>query len=330
MRATIVRPQGLLIRLLLLLGVAIGLGLILYPAAATWFSDRAHAAQLQSYATTAAGLGEARTNALLREAASYNEHLPYGQLRDPYSTTAPGTPATSASTAYAAYAGQLTVAGNQVMSRITVPAIGLSLPIFHGTSTQTLDKGVGHLFGSSLPVGGPGTHAVLTAHSGLVDATMFTDLHELRRGDTFIVTTLGRALTYRVDRIDIVKPDDISLLRIVPGEDHVTLVTCTPIHVNSHRLLVRGTRVPDSPETARRVAAATAPDAGFPWWLLLLLAPLAASAVFLLLPQRRTPASTLRTPAGSAEPPGVLEQAAFPAALVDTAPTPVQPASLRV
>ncbi len=137
-----------------------------------------------------------------------------------------------------------------VMSQLSIPALHLDLPIFHGVAPDTLMKGAGHLPGSSVPVGGPGTHAVVTAHSGLANATMFTELDRLEVGDFFEVTTLNKRLRYEVEEILIVKPDDISSLQITDEGDYVTLITCTPININSHRLLVRGSRIP-IPEAGR-------------------------------------------------------------------------------
>lgn len=133
--------------------------------------------------------------------------------------------------------------GNGVMGAISIPSISANLPIYHGTSAMALESGIGHLQGSSLPIGGASTHAVLTGHRGLVKAAMFTRLDEVKRGDTFSIMVLGRTMEYRVDRIAVIEPDDTSQLGITPGEDRVTLMTCTPYGVNTHRLLVSGTRV---------------------------------------------------------------------------------------
>lgn len=130
------------------------------------------------------------------------------------------------------------------MARIRVPEINVDLPIFHGTSDQTLARGVGHFFGSALPVGGANTHAVLTAHSSLAEATLFDRLPELAVGDTLYIDVYGRTLAYQVDKVTVVLPDQLDDLAVVTGGDHVTLVTCTPYAVNSHRLLVRAVRVP--------------------------------------------------------------------------------------
>lgn len=152
----------------------------------------------------------------------------------------------SASSADAEYQGLLD-SGGGVMGTIRIPKISVKLPIYHGTSESALASGAGHLYGSSLPVGGRNTHTVLTGHRGLVEAAMFTRLDEMRVGDYFYIEVMGRTLGYQVDRITVIEPNDTSQLKIVPGEDRVTLMTCTPYGVNTHRLLVSATRsaIPD-------------------------------------------------------------------------------------
>lgn len=152
----------------------------------------------------------------------------------------------SASSADAEYQSLLD-SGGGVMGTIRIPKISVRLPIYHGTSESALASGAGHLYGSSLPVGGKSTHAVLTGHRGLVEAAMFTRLDEMSVGDYFYIEVMGRTLGYQVDRITVIEPNDTSQLKIVPGEDRVTLMTCTPYGVNTHRLLVSATRsaIPD-------------------------------------------------------------------------------------
>ena len=144
------------------------------------------------------------------------------------------------------YAGQLTVGG--AMCTIDIPKIGVYLPVRHGTGAETLERAVGHVVGTSLPVGGAGTHAVLSAHSGMASAKLFSDIDQLVKGDVFYIHVLGEVLAYEVDQIATVLPSDTSLLQIEDGQDLVTLVTCTPFGVNTHRLLVRGHRVAYVPE----------------------------------------------------------------------------------
>ena len=152
-----------------------------------------------------------------------------------------------------AYAQQLTVGG--VMAYVDIPPIGVYLPVQHGTDADTLEKSGGHVVGTSLPVGGESTHAVLSAHSGMASSKLFSDIDQLAEGDTFYIHVLGDTLAYKVDTIHTVLPTDTSLLQIEDGKDLVTLVTCTPFGVNTHRLLVRGHRVPYTPEQEATTAA---------------------------------------------------------------------------
>ncbi len=152
-----------------------------------------------------------------------------------------------------AYAQQLTVGG--VMAYVDIPKINVYLPVQHGTDADTLERAVGHVVGTSLPVGGSSTHAVLSAHSGMASSKLFSDIDQLAEGDTFYIHVLGEVLAYKVDTINTVLPTDTSLLQIEDGKDLVTLVTCTPFGVNTHRLLVRGHRVPYTPEQEATAAA---------------------------------------------------------------------------
>lgn len=142
------------------------------------------------------------------------------------------------------YEGLLNPSGNGMIGVISIPSIDVKLPIYHYTTKEILEKGAGHLFGSSLPVGGENTHSVITAHRGLPSAKMFTDLDELKIGDKFFIEVLDRKIAYKVDKIKTVKPEDTKDMKITEGEDFVTLVTCTPYGQNTHRLLVRGHRIP--------------------------------------------------------------------------------------
>ncbi|GAA1956568.1 hypothetical protein GCM10009798_14920 [Nocardioides panacihumi] len=269
-----------------------GLGVLLFPSAATWSSDRAHAATVGAYVGTVRSLPPQRIHEALRAAHAYNRHLPGGPLQDPYAASGAGRQ-TARGSEVDDYLRTLDVGPDGMLGVVAVPSIGLSLPIFHGTAAETLDRGVGHLYGTALPVGGAGTHSVLTGHSGIVGSTLFTNLHKVRLGDQIAVTVLDQTLTYRVDDIRTVLPDETDSLAPAPGKDYLTLVTCTPIGVNSHRLLVRGVRVPTSAAAdARSVVAAGQPQAGFPWWA---LAGVGGALLVLLatrpLGERRTPAS---------------------------------------
>ena len=224
-----------------LLAVACGilaLGLLLYPLLGELLSEKYHSDVETVYANAIEDAGDAELAEQRRAAEEYN-----ALLRGEAAVCAGG-----ASAPPVAYAEQLTVGG--AMCYIDIPKIGVYLPVRHGTGAETLERAVGHIVGTSLPVGGAGTHAVLSAHSGMASAKLFSDIDQLVEGDTFYIHVLGEVLAYEVDQIATVLPSDTSLLQIEDGQDLVTLVTCTPFGVNTHRLLVRGHRVPYVPELA--------------------------------------------------------------------------------
>ena len=209
-----------------------------------------------------------------------------GEASDPFSNTAGGSHASgddSLSAKDKEYQSLLD-AGGGVMGTIRVPKVSIKLPIYHGTSNVALASGAGHLYGTSLPVGGASTHAVITGHRGLVEAAMFTRLDEVDKGDFFYIEVMGGTLGYEVDHIEVIEPSDTSRLRVVKGEDRVTLMTCTPYGVNTHRLLVSGHRVsipqPAPDPNTMRDPWATAFEAG--------LAVLAIGWLPLLLTSRRS------------------------------------------
>jgi len=262
-----------------------------YPLAAPWITDVVQADRLVTYHRGVDELDPAEAARILASARDYNENLPNGPLRDPYVLNASGE-AVSLDEGRARYETELRLPGAPAgtpMAQLTIPKIGVSLPVHHGTSEETLSRGVGHFYGSGLPVGGAGVHPVLTAHSGYVDATLFDDLDRLEVGDTFSILTFGELLHYRVDNVATALPDESELLRQVPGEDHVTLVTCTPRYVNTHRLLVRGVRV-DGPAAAAadgdQTQLVTAPSVGVPWWVLVTLGPAVGTFVLVRPPRR--------------------------------------------
>ena len=159
------------------------------------------------------------------------------------------------------YNSLLDVAGNGIMGSIKIPSVKINLPIYHGTDEAVLQVAVGHYIGSSLPIGGESTHAILTGHRGLPSAKLFTDLDRLETGDIFYIKVLGEILEYQIDQIEIVLPEEVEGLSIVPGEDYVTLVTCTPYGINSHRMLIRGTRIPYDGKYEEEVKMKPAPAA---------------------------------------------------------------------
>ena len=163
------------------------------------------------------------------------------------------------------YDDQLDIAGNGIMGYVEISKIQVNLPIYHGTDAEVLDRGVGHLLGSSLPVGGENTHTILSGHSGMANQKMFTDLEQLVPGDVFYLNVLNETLAYQVTEINTVLPYETDLLGIVPGEDLCTLVTCTPYGVNSHRLLVRGSRIPYEEATVMEEESAATEQATSTW-----------------------------------------------------------------
>lgn len=223
-------------------GVA-ALGLMLYPLAGELVSEKYHSDVETTYTAAIEDTDAAELTAQREAAEQYNAML---------SGTATITEG-GASAPPLAYAQQLTMGG--VMAYVDIPKINVYLPVQHGTDADTLENSVGHVVGTSLPVGGSSTHAVLSAHSGLASSKLFSDIDQLEQGDNFYIRVLGDTLAYKVDAIHTVLPTDTRLLQIEEGKDYVTLVTCTPFGVNTHRLLVRGHRVPYVPEQEATAAA---------------------------------------------------------------------------
>ena len=212
------------------------LGLTLYPLISNYVNQK-YASEIQ---TAYQVLTQQTDDSVLQEAKqraiAYNLVITPGTA-DAYSEE-------SLLSAAENYDNQLNIAGNGIMGYVEIPKIQVHLPIYHGTDAEVLDRGVGHLLGSSLPVGGENTHTILSGHSGMASQKMFTDLEQLTRGDVFYLNVLNETLAYQVTEINTVLPYETDLLGIAPGEDLCTLVTCTPYGVNSHRLLVRGSRIP--------------------------------------------------------------------------------------
>lgn len=272
--------------LVLQLVAMIGIGALVYPAAANWFETRTHHAERAGYVRTVDALGDETRADAFAAAHAYNENLPPGALIDPYS--AAGDPVAQAAdgAAYRAYEELLRVSGTNVMGEVVYPRLGIGLPLYHGASEAALRQGVGHLYGSSLPVGGPSTHSVLTSHSGLVHASLFTKLPQAKLGDVFEVRVLGETHFYRVDGLETVEPFVTDSLGVVAGEDRVTLFTCTPIGVNSHRFLVHGVRVPAPAGAGDLAVAGDGGAAGFPWWALAFVGGSGAVGYLLFAPRR--------------------------------------------
>jgi sortase A len=274
-----------LLRVLIVVTISAGVAVFTYPVAAQWFADLSNTTILAGYVQTAAQTLPEQVQAQLATAQAYNATLSGGPLRDPY--TAVGTPSDPGA-GKDAYEATLNTDGTGLMAVVRVPTIGVSLPIYHDTGDASLGAGVGHLYGSAVPVGGAGTHSVLVAHSGMIGKKLFTDLDKLHEGDAIYLDVLGQTLEYQVTGKDVVLPNQLDSLAQVPGEDLLTLVTCTPIGVNSHRLLVHARRV-DLPAGGAGIQAlyADLPGAGVPWWPY----PVPATALALALvtrPPRRS------------------------------------------
>ena len=216
----------------------LALGITLYPVISNFYNQR-HQSQIHTQYEAVVEQTDDSDLIRARELAQqYNEAIqPGSRPDDAYSRDA-------ILEASRNYKDQLNLAGDGIMGYVEIPLIRVNLPIYHGTASETLDVGIGHLLGSSLPVGGESTHSVLTAHSGMAGQKMFSDIDQLEEGDVFYLQILGETLAYQVDAIHVVLPHDTTYLGITQGEDQCTLVTCTPFGVNTHRLLVRGSRIP--------------------------------------------------------------------------------------
>ena len=255
-----------------------GLSLLLYPSVSDYWNSFHASRAVAAYAQEVADLNGAEYDALLEAARDYNARV--AQRSNTFALTEAEA---------AEYQSLLNMDGTGIMGYIEIPNIKLSLPIYHGTEESVLQIAVGHLDWSALPVGGEGTHCVLSGHRGLPSAKLFTNLDQLREGDTFTLRVLDEVLCYEVDQIRIVEPQDTAALLPEPGQDLCTLVTCTPYGVNTHRLLVRGHRIetPDSADAIRVTSDAmqiepilVAPAVGVPLVLL-------AVAILLLSDRRR-------------------------------------------
>jgi sortase A len=217
--------------ILLIVLLLIGLSLVLYPTVSDWWNSMHQSKAIVDYDRTLAQLEKEDYTAIFAEAEEYNRRIK--ELDQPllHYEEVPG------------YHEALNLTGNGIMGYIQIPKIDVTLPFYHGTAENVLQVAVGHLEGTSLPIGGPGTHCVFSAHRGLPSARLFTDLDKIDIGDIFTLTVLDRLMTYQVDQILVVEPRDVESLYVVDGEDYCTLITCTPYGINTHRMLVRGHRI---------------------------------------------------------------------------------------
>lgn len=229
------KPKRDYSNILLVLIFFIGLSVLLYPTISDYWNSKVQSRAIVNYEAMLANLTPEDYSQVFAAADEYNEQIRQVDYPLMYHEEVPG------------YFDILNVTGNGIMGYVTIEKLMVELPIYHGTSEAVLNVAAGHLQGTSLPVGGPSTHSVLSAHRGLPSAKLFTDLDKLEVGDVFTVTVLDRVLTYQIDQILIVRPNEVEELYVTEGEDYCTLVTCTPYGINTHRLLVRGTRV-ETPE----------------------------------------------------------------------------------
>ena len=266
-----------LITVFLVLILLAGLSLLLYPTFSDWWNSYHQTKAIASYAADVANLSNEDYEKIWKAATEYNASL--SERNSDYTLTEEQK---------SQYEQLLNVSGDGIMGYIEIPSINCSLPIYHGTQESVLQIAVGHIEWSSLPVGGASSHCVVSGHRGLPSAKLFTNLDELSKGDTFMLRVLDEVLTYEVDQILIVEPQETGALQIEEGKDYCTLVTCTPYGINTHRLLVRGHRIDNMEEakTIRVTADAVqiepllvAPIVAIPMLLILL--------VLLLLPRRR-------------------------------------------
>ncbi|MCH5278700.1 MAG: class C sortase [Christensenellaceae bacterium] len=218
--------------------ILVGLAFLLYPTISDLLKTIAYNSAIDNFRTVVATIDNETYDDIMADAIAYNQKLlSRGNIR-----------ANLTDEELEEYESKLKIDESGIMGYVVIPKINVSLPIYHGTSDTVLQSGVGHLEGSSLPIGGKGSHAVLSGHRGLPSAKLFTNIDRLQVGDTFTVRVLREVLTYEVDDISTVLPSEVNALQIVENEDYCTLLTCTPYGVNSHRLLVRGHRIPTPPE----------------------------------------------------------------------------------
>ena len=257
-----------------------GLSLLLYPLVANQWNNHRQKQLISNYESVVAdkeAAGNIDYAAEMKKAEAYNDALLPSILPDSFAVAEAQTEADSS------YENSLNIAGDGMMGIVEIPKIDIKLPIYHGTSDEVLQKAAGHLEGSSLPIGGENTHAVISAHRGLPSASLFTDLDQLEVGDHFLIHVLDETLCYEVDQILVVDPEDTSALAVEDGEDLMTLLTCTPYGVNTQRLMVRGHRVPYEEQT---VADEQTPLSGLSLhtnYLLWVIVGIVVTGVFILI-----------------------------------------------
>lgn len=286
----------------------IGIGVLLYPVVVTNLNNFEQRRLAASYSESISQNRPETLDQMLKKAEEYNRSIPGIPVLDPWMARV-----SKNNYPYQGYLHQLDLLPE--MGRLVIPSAKVDLPIYHGSEVETLERGIGHLYGSSLPVGGTDTHAVLTGHTGLPTATLLDNLINVEKGDLLYVEVMGRKMAYRVYDIRVVKPDDIKTLKVEGGRDLLTVLTCTPYGINSHRLLVTGERTALPPEG---IPAAGNQLAVIQWWMWILLAFAVASGVlafFWMRTQLQNRLSSRRQGAhrtGESKPAAKLEVVSYP------------------
>ena len=251
----------------LTLGFLVGICILLYPAFSDFWNSKTQSRAISDYESVLDNLDENEYSAIFERAHAYNKAL--------YETNYPLMDYKNVP----GYYDTLRITDNDMIGYLKIDRIGVELPIYHGTSDDVLNRGVGHLEGSSLPIGGENTHSIMSAHRGLPSSKLFTDLDRMEKGDTFQIIVLDQVLTYQVDFIKIIEPTDVTDLQIIEGGDYCTLFTCTPYGINTHRLLVRGVRI----ETIKEKPIIYVSNEAFRIEPLLVTPAVAAPMLFVLL-----------------------------------------------
>lgn len=251
----------------------VGLLVMSYPVVSTLTNNYEQRKAAKIFAQQDEDMPSDVKERLWERAHEYNRNADTGPILDPWLSRI-----SDDNTGYQEYLQQLNY--YDAMARIVIPSVKIDLPVYHGTRAATLRRGVGHLYGSDLPVGGEGTHSVLTGHTGLSTATLFDNLAKVKDGEFFYIQAAGHKLKYQVDQIKVVLPDQTDDLAVVPGKDYVTLITCTPYGINTHRLLVRGHQVPMDPADEEVLAKGV--GFAWQWWMYALIAAVIATIIGLI------------------------------------------------
>lgn len=271
-----------IVNIILILVLLLGVGIMLYPSFSDWWNQQHQTRAIAGYVEASKDLSAEKKQEMLEEARAYNKTLVGKTIN--FNLT---------DEEMKEYESILDVTGTGIMGYVSIPKIKVSLPIYHGVDEATLQIAIGHVAGTSLPVGGPSTHCVISGHTGLPSAKLFTDIDQLEIGDRFMLEVLDQTLTYQVDQITVVLPDELENLEIKEGKDYCTLVTCTPYGINTHRLLVRGRRVANAADASknRKLSADSAlpdePEIQFNWYMAGAVAGLCLIVVGLIVRGRR-------------------------------------------